>query len=569
MRYRDESILATPSDRHTTLLFIMTSPVPALSSAAVARPVIPRPALSSIAAQSHTRSIWRAARNSQHGPEKVKHTFRPVNQSTLPRSRPCLRFSGFSAGQSPAFWGSKPEHLLTRMQSVKKEILGEHDLLMKEMRSIQKGIAKDPFSAIFGLKIDVFRELEKCEPTWAGFLRPSPKTTKAASRYDKSHKSTVRNTKFQDTTPEFNRDAFKYDPISGRMVPHQPETGKMSTSSKPVDYANSNKLDTKSSTFPGESPFQLGPSLASRHYVLKPVSKSRPGRELEASDKTNSSAVENAHSSSPLISEVCSSEKFQAESPGVEKTQTELNDGVHLKSGQTVASIPVTELDSPSSPQKDNKSQTGILDSSHSSSLETSLSSDMASVKDLNEDSEPLTSDDIRARYKTIQDDHKLDVPNPPPVKDNAGAVDLTGDSSTLNPQIASQKSIINEEPPTAASPLSPFRILTYDVSEAKVNIAGADSFFGSDQATPLSEVFSRLQNPGKFVPHFSQMEKDGYEIITGGGDILVFRKIICTSSIEDVLPNSQIAKDTHSDPRHADSSTSSQPSSTSKVSRQ
>lgn len=79
---------------------------------------------------------------------------------------------------------------------------------------------------------------------------------------------------------------------------------------------------------------------------------------------------------------------------------------------------------------------------------------------------------------------------------------------------------------PKGVSPRSaPFRILAYDAAASKVASSEADSFFGGDEPVASHEVLSRLHNPAKFVPYFEQMQQDGYEIATGGGDIIVFRK--------------------------------------------
>lgn len=69
------------------------------------------------------------------------------------------------------------------------------------------------------------------------------------------------------------------------------------------------------------------------------------------------------------------------------------------------------------------------------------------------------------------------------------------------------------------------YRILAYDSSVSKVSTSEADSFFGTASTTAPDEILARLHNPAKFVPYFQQMQQDGYEIATGGGDILVFRR--------------------------------------------
>ncbi|KAJ5090537.1 hypothetical protein N7532_009221 [Penicillium argentinense] len=115
------------------------------------------------------------------------------------------------------------------------------------------------------------------------------------------------------------------------------------------------------------------------------------------------------------------------------------------------------------------------------------------------EDVSPLQASDIRARYITdVQHD---------------GTEDRVGD-------FLAQKS------KAANSSSAPFRILAYDAAASKVATSEADSFFGANEVVPPHEIFSRLHNPAKFVPYFEQMQQDGYDIATGGGDIIVFKKI-------------------------------------------
>lgn len=71
----------------------------------------------------------------------------------------------------------------------------------------------------------------------------------------------------------------------------------------------------------------------------------------------------------------------------------------------------------------------------------------------------------------------------------------------------------------------SEYRILAYDSSVSKISASEADSFFGTASTAAPEDVLARLHNPAKFVPYFQQMQTDGFDIATGGGDILVFRR--------------------------------------------
>ncbi|KAK2028015.1 hypothetical protein LX32DRAFT_640409 [Colletotrichum zoysiae] len=71
------------------------------------------------------------------------------------------------------------------------------------------------------------------------------------------------------------------------------------------------------------------------------------------------------------------------------------------------------------------------------------------------------------------------------------------------------------------------YKILAYDPTMQAVNTAETTSVV-PDSATPLTpaEVLLRLSNPTKFFPYFSTLQREGYEIVSGSGDVLVFRKV-------------------------------------------
>ncbi|KAF6807083.1 conserved serine-threonine rich protein [Colletotrichum sojae] len=71
------------------------------------------------------------------------------------------------------------------------------------------------------------------------------------------------------------------------------------------------------------------------------------------------------------------------------------------------------------------------------------------------------------------------------------------------------------------------YRILAYDPTMQTINTAETTSVV-PDSATPLTpaEVLLRLSNPTKFFPYFNPLQREGYEIVSGSGDVLVFRKV-------------------------------------------
>lgn len=70
------------------------------------------------------------------------------------------------------------------------------------------------------------------------------------------------------------------------------------------------------------------------------------------------------------------------------------------------------------------------------------------------------------------------------------------------------------------------YKILAYDSTSQTVNIAETSSLVGdfTSSLTPAAAL-SHLSHPTKFFPHFASLEADGFEIVSGSGDVLVFRK--------------------------------------------
>ncbi|KAK7957150.1 uncharacterized protein PG986_006372 [Apiospora aurea] len=100
------------------------------------------------------------------------------------------------------------------------------------------------------------------------------------------------------------------------------------------------------------------------------------------------------------------------------------------------------------------------------------------------------------------------------------------GDLNPETPVTLPPRSPPPTSPPDAAAPAI-YKILAYDPTMQNVSIAETTSIV-PDQAAPLtpSEVLVRLSNPTKFFPHFEPLRAEGFEIVSGSGDVLVFRKV-------------------------------------------
>jgi hypothetical protein len=80
-----------------------------------------------------------------------------------------------------------------------------------------------------------------------------------------------------------------------------------------------------------------------------------------------------------------------------------------------------------------------------------------------------------------------------------------------------------------APNPASPalYKILVYDPTMQCIETAETTSVV-PDTAAPLTpaEVLLRISNPAKFFPHFAPLQAQGFEIVSGSGDVLIFRKV-------------------------------------------
>ncbi|KAI0830983.1 hypothetical protein F5Y06DRAFT_281636 [Hypoxylon sp. FL0890] len=100
------------------------------------------------------------------------------------------------------------------------------------------------------------------------------------------------------------------------------------------------------------------------------------------------------------------------------------------------------------------------------------------------------------------------------------------------DPEVDGRPLILSSEPDLTAESSriaepTVYKILAYDTTMQKINIAETSSIV-PDQATPLTpaEALLRLSNPAKFFPHFAPLQAEGFEIVSGGGDVLVFRQV-------------------------------------------
>ncbi|KAL1302002.1 hypothetical protein AAFC00_002455 [Neodothiora populina] len=71
------------------------------------------------------------------------------------------------------------------------------------------------------------------------------------------------------------------------------------------------------------------------------------------------------------------------------------------------------------------------------------------------------------------------------------------------------------------------YKVVAYDVHKEAISITTTPSnYANSDTPISISSALSRLYQPARFIPHFAELQKDGYQVINASRDWLVLRKV-------------------------------------------
>lgn len=83
----------------------------------------------------------------------------------------------------------------------------------------------------------------------------------------------------------------------------------------------------------------------------------------------------------------------------------------------------------------------------------------------------------------------------------------------------------------TAKTPEMPamasYRIVAFDPVSRVMSVAEANSAVGaSDKPIPIPDALVKLADPAEFLPYFKSLQQEGYEVVSGSGQMLIFRKM-------------------------------------------
>lgn len=84
----------------------------------------------------------------------------------------------------------------------------------------------------------------------------------------------------------------------------------------------------------------------------------------------------------------------------------------------------------------------------------------------------------------------------------------------------------VSDETSTASPTI--YEILAYDTSLQKVTRTRTSTLAGSltEKSLSFKEALSGLENPAKFVPHFTKLQNADYKIASAGPHVLIFEKV-------------------------------------------
>ncbi|TLD25060.1 hypothetical protein PspLS_05380 [Pyricularia sp. CBS 133598] len=118
--------------------------------------------------------------------------------------------------------------------------------------------------------------------------------------------------------------------------------------------------------------------------------------------------------------------------------------------------------------------------------------------------------------------------------RDPANAISPASSSQSSSTSSSSNSS--SHSKPSCSSMYTIYKVLAYDSTTQTVEMAQTTSTV-PDNTTGLApaEALVQLAHPTKFFPYFAPLQAQGFEIVSGSSDVLVFRKSRQTTLVEEV----------------------------------
>lgn len=431
------------------------------------------------------------------------------------------------------------------------------------MERVQKEIEQDPYTAMFGRRREPFMETEAYR-SWSDFCRAflglGGSHGKAADTTARTKEDGVPSAGFgpvrtatdaRDHLDEAAASGLEFDPISGRMVqkPRVVDVDGPGASPKP--------LDREPAEADGQGAF--GESKADSVKGLDAKTQRKPARK----STRKGSAKKHADVAHAIPETQAQASDTGTEPPGVIMAEPPKGQSdaapQHMDSGEAGDQLPDSRnvhapaLDVGESPRE--PEQNAVSDpkpewpSKEEKYLEFLSASDIRASyasRRLNTDPEiqkqedrraledeveayvdpasKIDAQDIRERYDDSA--NRVDESCPATTESGAGVVESAHENTVPDTETASSQSLEADKTLHESTSPAMYRVLAYDSSTLQVTRAETSSSHAANEVLHPTDVLSRLNNAAKFLPHFADMHHDGYEIVSGGGDILVFKKV-------------------------------------------
>ncbi|KAL4738885.1 hypothetical protein BDV11DRAFT_128098 [Aspergillus similis] len=381
------------------------------------------------------------------------------------------------------------------------------------------------------------------------------------------------------SSTDFKGAGFEYDPITGRMVPLRSEPWGLPEEKGRERQGDGRFVKHKSIPVKMAEADSHGPSEPNvvDSATQKDSTVPEPSERFKGASEPSNISEGQIYASAPIQeASDCLDETLQAAKGGIHadsQTHAQAERPVRPQNDSHDAVSPAT-VPSMQSPYTRNHNVAERTLAEHSVSkagpdrvgflsrrgdevpkLVTAERQPYAAIDNGDEEIELLSARDIRAAYEprrlSIESEIEAEAPKQmdepsasqtdledthgkSPVNGTEDSVNMPGEPtastfSTLPDGQALTEDLLQHEPSTTTtqtSVMETYRIFAYDPSSTKVTEAETISSLQepSEHLHP-TEVLTRLENPAKFLPCLNQMHAEGYEIVSGGGDILIFRK--------------------------------------------
>lgn len=433
-----------------------------------------------------------------------------------------------------------------------KKFRDEEARLNEKMEALKREIEKDPYTAVFGRRLEPFLWHGWQGGGLSGFMRslwgvgsdPDWKAKDMGSgRSDVYAAATSSDAKAGVQTDIREKNDSEFDPITGRMVPKE---------SKVVDV-NGVEVSAKDSAAATESyvsenghhgDIHTGESRSSssdnnsQSWAQTQMVQEKGPVDVKANDSTHETQTSDALQNDNEVPRVIMAEPPQPErdmslKQDLEPSVVQDRTGTHAGSvdhtpplGSNEDTVVNTEPKRPDSRENLLKQEADDLEFLSASDIRASYNS-----RKVEPSTDAQKQDILRASEDESDcyvdpasgiDTHDIRSRQQHNVHDSTTAEALPATDTFESPGSSLESGQSNQSDSPAL-----YRILAYDSSTLQITRADTSSSKqASDETQHPTEVLSRLNNVAKFLPYFAEMHNDGYEVVSGGGDILMFKKV-------------------------------------------